>query len=152
MVEIGEPSAIWDIGTASEISESDSQLLDSAIAKRRGPGRPFKPGEVANPYGRAGNPDKKTAVSELRRLADRRATTLARALVNQAERGNVRAWVAMADRAYGVPAQKLVISREDDPLMAWLAAVAPGAELPALPAGGVSRETPIAPEPTDQNT
>ncbi len=100
--------------------ESQARLGEPETADRRVIGRPFEPGNNANPYGRKGDPAKRTAMSELRRLADKNATPLARALVKNALSGNVRAWVAMADRAYGVPKQSLEISRADDPLVRWL--------------------------------
>ncbi len=90
----------------------------------------------SNPYGRAGNPDKKTMVTEVRRKADRKASRLADALIETALKGNVRAFIAIRDTAYGVPKQSLVIERADDPLTRWIqgmSGIDVVNDLPALP-------------------
>ena len=46
---------------------------------------------------------------------DRDADDIIDGLVSEQKKGNTRAFVAGFDRAYGIPATKLIIQREDDP-------------------------------------
>ncbi len=139
-----EPVETTELQTVE--SDRSSELTDGKV---RRPGT-FGPGNKANPWGPKGNPEKRTAMSELRRLADKNATPLARALVKNALNGNVRAWVAMADRAYGVPKQSLEISRADDPLTRWIQGMT-GVSIDAVNAGdqpAIDNGYPALPPPT----
>lgn len=119
--------------TPDVIVEPASEVTNKPWLWRKGDPTP-------NPYGRAGNPEKRTMVTEVRRKADRKASKLADALIETALKGNVRAFIAIRDTAYGVPAQKLVVERADDPLREFLAGMGAGAgllmdaPLPQLPA------------------
>ncbi len=98
----------------------------------------FKPGQSGNP---AGRPRKgESAQDKLRKQTDRRADKIIDGVLSQAERGNVRAFVSIWDRVYGVPKQSLVIERADDPLTQWLRGMGTidtpidvANDLPALP-------------------
>ncbi len=118
---------------SSTETETPEQLVEPVTDSK--PWR-FQPGQVANPYGRRGNPEKRTMVTEVRRKADRKASKLADALIETALKGNVRAFIAIRDTAYGVPATKLVIEQADSPaselLMRMLASK--GLSLPAIDA------------------
>ncbi len=94
----------------------------------------FLPGVSGNPNGR---PKKGQSLPEkLRASIDRRADKIIDGQLSAAERGNTRAFVAAMSYAYGVPATKLIVQREDDPLTQWLmgmAAIEAVNDLPALP-------------------
>ncbi len=127
-----------------QVTSSDDTLIvePETTGTRRVIGRPFEPGQSGNP---AGRPRKgESAQDKLRKQTDRRADKIIDGVLSQAERGNVRAFVSIWDRVYGVPKQSLVIERADDPLTQWLmgmaspdraiAAIEAVNDLPALPA------------------
>ncbi len=73
---------------------------------------------------------------QLRKQIDRRAPEIIDGLLSKAERGDTRAFVAAMSYSYGVPATKLIVQREDDPLTQWLmgmAAIEAVNDLPLLP-------------------
>ncbi len=86
---------------------------------------------------KGGRPRKGESLPEkLRASIDRRADKIIDGQLSAAERGNTRAFVAAMSYAYGVPATKLIVQREDDPLTQWLmgmAAIEAVNDLPALP-------------------
>ncbi len=122
---------------ALQISEPVAEyLIDEPETVTRADAKPwlFKPGQSGNPNGR---PKKGQSLPEkLRASIDRRADKIIDGQLTAAERGNTRAFVAAMSYAYGVPATKLIVQREDDPLTQWLmgmAAIEAVNDLPALP-------------------
>ena len=132
MTEVHEPVATYSMEDAGMEVLNLPQLGEPETAKPKRWGKPFEPCQVANPYGRKGNPEKRTMVTEVRRKADKQASKLADAAVKSALNGNVRALTFIRDTAYGVPAQKLVVAREEDPAATLLARMLE-AERPQLP-------------------
>lgn len=85
----------------------------AAPPKRRGPGRPFQPGQSGNPGGMKPIPPE---VREMARAATPQAIAT---LIQVCERGDtsssrVSAAVALLDRAWGKPAQSLEVSSPND--------------------------------------
>lgn len=144
MTDIAEPQAVYLANEAPPISDGPPQLAEPDNAGRRVVGRPFVKGSVPNPYGRKGNPEKRTAISELRRKADKKASQLADALIKSALNGNTRAWIAMRDTAYGVPATKLVIEQADSGGTSLL--------MELMAARGLTVPAPQLPEHNDAST
>ncbi len=119
-----------------QAEEQDHALIGEpeTTVIRRVVGRPFEPGQSGNP---AGRPKRGQSLPEqLRKQIDRRAPEIIDGLLSKAERGDTRAFVAAMSYSYGVPATKLIVQREDDPLTQWLmgmAAIEAVNDLPALP-------------------
>jgi hypothetical protein len=111
----------------------ESQELAGYSERESQPANWFRPGDPrASEAGKLGGRPRKgqSAQDKLRAQTDRRADKIIDGVISQAERGNVRAFVSIWDRVYGVPASKLIVEQADSPASELL--------MRMLAAGGIS--------------
>ncbi len=83
----------------------------------------FRAGDPrASEAGKLGGRPRKgqSAQEKLVAHVNRDADEILAGIVREARKGNTRAFIALWDRAFGVPKQTLVVERPDDPLTRWI--------------------------------
>ncbi len=127
-------------------------LIDEPETETQVDSRPwlFKPGQSGNP---AGRPRKgQSAQEKLVAHVNRDADEILAGIVREARKGNTRAFIALWDRAFGVPKQTLVVERPDDPLTRWIQGMT-GVSIDGVNAGdqpAIDNGYPALPPPTTE--